>query len=238
LRTWRAIPKHEETVLKKPKKKRKKRGEGETKVLEEEPEPIETAPLPAPTKTTLTLVSLLMAGVVAVLPIWDAFSQPDLRVRSVAFCIAAVVFGFSLWRTSQSAPYGARAVFALMALISIAYAAVTASEIAVLRSHEIDSWPVCETGLDVRGNIVPHWQVRETGYDGPRLESGIPCTRAAERRDEHAELEPGGNVQDGLVQIGIRFRTDRFRIFAGTFAIVVAMIVSGVLVARAARAIE
>jgi hypothetical protein len=235
-RTRAAISADEDLVRPTKKKKKKKKRQANP----EEFQVPERAPLELPTPTTnaMALAAALAAAAVALLPLWDATGQSDNRMRALGFAVGAVVGGYALFRLTQSAPYGARALFALMALASVAYAGLTASEIALRRSQEIDAWPVCETGLDVRGNLVPNLPAPSTGYDGPRLANGVPCTGAAERRDEHAERSPEGNIQDGLIQVGIRFSQDRARIFAGTLAAVLALIASGVIVARAARAVD
>jgi hypothetical protein len=70
--------------------------------------------------------------------------------------------------------------------------------------------------------------------EGPRLDSGAPCTLAAERRAEHLELHPGGSFQDGLVQIGRRFVADRPRLLGGSAAALIALLLAALLVFRAA----
>ncbi len=128
--------------------------------------------------------------------------------------------GWLLHRALAKSPYAARLVFMVLAVVAAGYAVVSLAHVARLRSHAIDAWPVCETGTGAGGEYIDlNWLAEQPGLDGPRLETGEPCVLASERRGEHVRFEPHGDVQDGIVQIAIRFGDDRARYLGGTVAV-------------------
>lgn len=193
----------------------------------------------------------LAAVGVALLPLWDAVSTTSsLRALTDAvggvataerplapllYAAVAAVVGFALVRLVRTAPYFARLLWLGAALVSVHYVFTTAMEVASSRSTLVDGFVVCESGLDIRGNVVEPGSRYPGPYDGPRAASGEPCIRAGERRDVHAETEPRGGLQDGLVQIGARFPEERKRVIWGSLVALAALGVSGWLVARAGR---
>jgi hypothetical protein len=209
------------------------------------------ASLAPPSAAALWTMAVATGLAVALLPIWDAVlatsslaafkaeisGAPGTVFPSTAlgFAAAGVVLGVMVGRVAPRAPFAARAVFLLAALLALGYAGVTGIDVALDRSRRIDEWPVCETNLDVRGDLLKPESVFRGRYSGPRLSSGEPCTAAAERRDLHQQQSPGGTVQDGLIQIATRFPDDRARVLYGSLAVLLALGVGGWLVFRAAE---
>jgi len=198
------------------------------------------------------LAPVLLFVLVAIFPAWDALgaassvgalsdavrgavgTQPP--TTALLFAAGGVGAALLLRQLMGSSPYGARGVFALVVLVVAGYAVPRTYEVALWRSHQVDAWPVCETGVDVDGNLPTVESVYRGAYDGSRLTSGEPCIQAAERRDEHAARAPRGDFSDGIVQIGTRFPDDRKRVLWGTLAWLVLAGLCAVLVWRAADA--
>lgn len=180
---------------------------------------------------------VLVLAMVAVFPVWDtlAAGHEESPVRAILMSLGALVAALLVRQLMLSSPYGARGVFALAVLGALAYAAPRAWESATLRSHQIDAWPVCETGLDLEGNLPGIESTYRGPYDGPRLPSGEPCVLAAERRDQHTATSPRGDFGDGIVQIGTRFPDDRRRVLFGSLAWILIAVVAGFLIWRAAE---
>jgi hypothetical protein len=198
------------------------------------------------------LVAAFLAAVgIALLPLWDAVSTTS-SLRALTDAVSGVApaerplapllygglataVGLALVRLVRTAPYFARLLWLGATLVSVHYVFTTAMEVASSRSSLVDGFVVCESGLDIRGNVVEPGSRYPGPYDGPRTASGEPCVRAGERRDVHAETEPRGGLQDGLVQIGARFPEERKRVIWGSLIALAALGVSGWLVARAGR---
>ena len=195
---------------------------------ESEPESAPPAPRPAPAGAgSRNLAASLVLVLVALFPCWDALSAatsvgalsdavrgaPGTEAPTTALLFVAGAVGAALIvrQLLASSPYGARGVFLLAALAALAYAVPRTYDVARYRSSLVDAWPVCETGLDHDGNLPIAADIYRGVYDGPRLAAGEPCTRAAERRDQHEEMAPRGDFGDGIVQIGSRFPDDRRR---------------------------
>lgn len=211
--------------------------------------PPEPAPPPARSRNLAALLVLVM---VALFPAWDALfaatsvgalsdavrGAPGTEAPTTAlgFSAGALLAAVLVRQLMASSPYGARGVFLLALLGVAAYAVPRTYEIALWRSHQIDAWPICETGLDADGNLPSLESIYRGPYDGPRLPSGEPCTQAAERRDQHGAFAPRGEFSDGIVQIGTRFPDDRKRVLWAALVWVIASGWAAVLVWRAAEA--
>jgi hypothetical protein len=217
-------------------------------------EPLLGAPAPerlAAAGASRTLAGLAVLLTLAALPVWDALSErgsaaalasaligaagTELPTSALAFTLGGVGAGLVVRQLMLTAPYGARAAFAISFIASLAYAVPRTYEAAVWRSHQVDAWPVCETGVDVDGNLPSVESIYRGEYDGPRLPSAEPCTLAAERRDQHGELSPRGDFTDGMVQIGSRFPDDRRRHLWGTLGWAVVGALGAAWVLRAAN---
>lgn len=221
----------------------------------EAPEPELLAPEPdsapeAPGSVRRNLAALLVFVMVALFPTWDALiastsvgalsaalrgaTGTEAPTSALLFGAGALGAALIVRQLMASSPYGARAVFVLAALAALAYAVPRTYEQARHRSSLVDAWPVCETGVDHDGNLPSADDIYRGDYDGPRLPGGEPCTRAAERRDQHEALAPRGEFSDGIVQIGSRFPDDRRRVLWGWLALSLIAAGAGVLVFRAA----
>jgi hypothetical protein len=139
--------------------------------------------------------------------------------------------GLLLFHALASDAYRARLIVAGAAVIGIGYAAMTLSTTALQRSKLVDQFPVCESG---EPPAEPLSRPLLSPVEGPRLDSGAPCTQAAERRADHIEEYPQGSFQDGVIQIARRFSGDRPRAFGGTGFALLALLFSGIMVFRAA----
>ncbi|MBI3204937.1 MAG: hypothetical protein HYZ29_25595 [Myxococcales bacterium] len=222
----------------------------------EAPEPEVSEPDHRPPRATgagtgsRNAAALLVFAMIALFPAWDALltstsvgalsaavrGATGTQAPTVALWFAAGALGTALIlrQLMASSPYGARAVFLLAALAVLAYAVPRTYEQARYRSSLVDAWPVCETGLDHDGNLPSADDVYRGVYDGPRLPEGEPCTRVAERRDQHEALAPRGDFSDGIVQIASRFPDDRRRVLWGWGALSLIAVAAGLLVFRAA----
>ncbi|GMV13584.1 MAG: hypothetical protein AMXMBFR56_18080 [Polyangiaceae bacterium] len=230
--------------------------EDDEEEAEDEPPPSErkAAPqaAPPPSGVAQNLVALLVFSMLALFPLWDAVTQaqsvgaltdavrgaPGTETPSTTllFGAGAVFAALLVRKLVATSPYGARGVFALALLVAFAYAAPRAYDAALWRSHQVDSWPVCETGLDVEGNLPNVESIYRGPYDGPRLPTGEPCTLAAERRDQHGINAPRGEFSDGIVQIGTRFPDDRRRVLWGALGWLLVSGLAATLIWRAAAA--
>lgn len=185
------------------------------------------------------LVACALAGLgAAALPLWDLL-DPRMRFEiegpsptvSGGLALAGVLLALVLHQALGNDAYRARLLLAASAMLGVAYAAMTLYTTALQRSHLVDRFPVCESGEAPGDSLTrPLLSVIE----GPRLESGAPCSRAGERRAHHLEDHPAGSFQDGVVQMARRFAGDRNRFFGGTGLVLIAFLLSGVLVFRAA----
>jgi hypothetical protein len=204
-----------------------------------EPAPVVPPPVEPEISPAARFGAAALAGLAAgALPLWDAL-DPRMRLEldgpslslSVGLAVCAVLVGLVLFQTLGSDAYRARAVLFGAAVIGIGYAAMTLYTIAVQRSELTDRLPVCESGEPPGAGLT---RPLLSAIEGPRLENGAPCTRAGERRIYHLEEHPNGSFQDGLVQIGRRFVSDRPRAFGGSAAVLLALVLSGVIIFRAA----
>ena len=222
----------------------------EPEPAEEEPEPEPPAPSvrddsaadrhpPEPTSPGRRLAAVILVALsLTVLPLWDASWHHVVAGRHAwpwVLLAVAVVGSLLLYRTLSSRPYAARLVFLLLAGIAGAYTLVSLAEVATARSQSIDAWPVCETATGVDGEYIDLDQLPiHDNVEGPKLETGEACVLAAERRNEHRQRYPHGNLQDGIVQIAIRFPFDRGRFLWGTGLELLALALAGFWVFRAA----
>lgn len=185
------------------------------------------------------LAAFLLAVGVAALPLWDAV-DPRIRfeldaptpLMSGGLALAGLLAGLVLHGVLASDAYRARLVFVGATLLGVGYAAMTLYTTALTRSRFVDRLPVCESGGRPEGEALSRPML--SPIEGPRLESGVPCTRASERRVHHLEEHPKGELRDGLAQIVRRFAGDRPRALGGTAACLLALVLSGLLVFRAA----
>lgn len=129
-----------------------------------------------------------------------------------------------------------RAVFAAAWGFALWLLVGTTSETARRRSNAVDTWPICETKTTVFGTPAYISDFKSAPYfDGPHLEDGSPCSLAAERRDQHAMLEPDGDVVDGVQQVVDRFREDRVLVLVVAPASLAALLLAGALILAATR---
>jgi hypothetical protein len=138
--------------------------------------------------------------------------------------LIALALAVALFRAIPASPYGARALFAIGLLLGGGYTLLSAQRLATARSHELDRWPICETGGTASGTPM---LVRTREVDGPKTADGTPCVEGVEMREEHSVNHPTGNLRDGIIQIWIRFREDRARFFAGTLLSLLLLGLSG-----------
>jgi hypothetical protein len=155
---------------------------------------------------------------------------------AVVFTLGGIAAAVLLARTLAVSPYAARGVFGVALLASLGYLSLTAWETALDRSRRIDTFAVCETMVGLDGEVVVlDAEALRYRFEGPHLPNGQPCTSIIEDRATHRAEYPGGSFRDGMIQISRHFPDDRKRFFSIPLITLVLLVISGVIVARAAR---
>ena len=130
-----------------------------------------------------------------------------------------------------------RIIFAFGAAIALWSIAGAFSDLTHRRSIAVNAWPVCETGVSPGGYVHrPSSYRQEPYFDGPHLDDGTSCTRAAEARRLHAYRFPKGDLLDGLDQVRFRFRDDRTFVFRAIPAALAGLLAAVALFVIGARA--
>jgi hypothetical protein len=175
---------------------------------------------------------------VGALPLWDAL-DPRTRFEidgpspmlSFGIALAGAFAALLVHQALAHDAYRARLIVVAAGAVGIGYAAMTLYVTALQRSKLVDQFPICESGEPPADAMT---RPLMSPVEGPRLDSGPPCTLAAERRADHVEKHPQGSFQDGVAQIGRRFVLDRRRLLGGGTAALLALLLAGLLVFRAA----
>ncbi|MEZ4219524.1 MAG: hypothetical protein R3B13_01255 [Polyangiaceae bacterium] len=195
---------------------------------------------------TQVAVALLVGFGAALLPLWDFFSDQRTveRLASQLYDLGASQDGTSPWvllvslltlvvlpgllRAMNQAPYRARMLFFVVAILGGGYALVSARGLALARSERVGAWPMCTA----EARVV---ESSEDGIRGPRLADGRPCVYVSERPAlMHGEREEV-TLRDGILHIVARFPRDRVRFFGGTLLTLAALAWAGRLVFRLAE---
>jgi hypothetical protein len=246
LRARRSLLARTERELEKKKKRKKKI---ETKAKEEpppepvdEPEEMEDEPASEPavakpqSRTEQIVGAAALALGTCLVPVWDARAAGTFGSTAILFVLGAGVAAYALTQMLARSPYAARGVYGLAACLALGYIGFTAWDTALARSRRVNEYAVCETMVGPQGEIVmPSGGPESPRFEGARLPNGQPCTSIIEDRGRYREEYPEGNFRDGMIQISRHFPDDRARFFTWPVMSLVLLVVSGVIVARAAR---